>query len=187
MTMKKIALIIFLSLTIGSAFSQEIKITEPEFIGNILFVNDTIGVGVKLEQQVCSLSSKSNAASYVPFVGLAAGKSKTMSVVNGSSSPVKIEKKEKIQFIVKVANNSVDPSTIINIFKLTSEKDKRTLELASAKVIGGSKAGDIQFIPFQGKKYGESSYLIEISSLEQGEYAMTLAERRDLFHMFCIQ
>ncbi|MDR2916259.1 MAG: hypothetical protein LBV74_15780 [Tannerella sp.] len=185
--MKILVFFIGLFFSIETVFSQDVKIAEPEFIGVVLYVNDTIGTGVKLEQQTAFVTTKSNAASYVPFARVVAGKAKSKNAVNGSSSPVKIDKREKIRFIIKAANNSTDPTTIINIFKLTREKDQRTIELASAGTFGGVKTGDIEYIPFNGKKYGNSSYLIEIDAMEQGEYAITLAERRDLFHLFCIE
>lgn len=184
--MKKITILTVIIISISSLFAQEIKINEPEFTGTIIYVNDTVGDGMKLEKQTTSTSTKANAAAYVPLVGLAAGKAKSKNVVNGSTSPVKINKKENVKFIIKVASNSADPSTILNVFRLTPEKDKRTLEVASARTIGGSKSGNIEFLPFNGKKYGVSSYLIEFDKMEPGEYAMTLAENRMLFHMFCI-
>ncbi|WP_372756048.1 hypothetical protein [Labilibaculum sp.] len=187
--MKRILLIFGLTLFINFTYSQTINITESEFTGVIVYVNDTIGEGIKLEQQTISTSTRANAASFVPVVGFAAGKSKSKNIVKGSSSSVKLNNNNKLQFIVKVANNSVDPSTILNIFKLSSNRKKniRTLKIGSYNAIGGSKSGNINYIPFSAKKYGENSYLIQIDNIESGEYAMTLVERRDLFHMFCIE
>ncbi len=180
-------IIICLFFSIGMTYSQNIKITEPEFTGIILYVNDTIGEGVRLEHQTATFLTELNESVYDPNIGQTNTTATSKNIVNGNSSPIKIANRDKIQLIVKVANNNVDPVSTINIFKLKSENDRRTLELVSAKASGGSVPANIQYIPFSAKKYGTSSYLIEIRNIEQGEYAMTLPERRDIFYMFCIQ
>ena len=171
----------------SSGTNAQIKVTEPEFSGTIVFVNDSAGAGVKLEQQTASMSASANGASYVPVVGFFAGKSTAKNYVQGASSPVQIDKKEKIQFIVKVADNSVDPVSVINIFRLKSEKDMRTLEIFSGKIVSGAKVADIKFLPCNATKYGQSSYLITLENPETGEYAITLEGRRDMFHMFGVK
>lgn len=180
-------IISILFLTIGNfVYSQSIEIDEPEFAGNIVYVNDTIGQGKKLEQQTASSKASANAASYIPGARLFAGKSTYKSVVNGCCSPVVIDHKTNIRFIVKMVDNSYDPTTIINIFELKREKNKRTVELASSNTWGTTKSGDIEFVAFNGTKYGGSSYLIEIPYIESGEYAITLSDRRDFFNLFQI-
>jgi hypothetical protein len=170
----------------SSGTNAQIKVTEPEFSGTIVFVNDSVGAGVKLEQQAASMGTKASGSSYVPIVGVFSGKSTVKNYVKGASSPVQIDKKVKIQFIVKVADNSVDPVSVINIFRLNPEKDTRTIEVGSAKFASGAKT-DIKFLPFDATKYGQNSYLITLENLEAGEYAMTLASRRDMFHMFGVK
>lgn len=183
--MKNTLAVLILFSTALSSIGQTLKITEPEFSGVILFVNDTIGSGIRLEQQVCSMQTKSNGAkAFIPFANV---KVTSRNIVNGCCSTLKIDSAHKISFIVKVKDNSVDPSTLINIFKLVSEKDLRAVELSSVSTYGGAKAGEIKFYSFTGKKYGVSSYLIEINNLGRGEYAITLPERRDLFNMFSVR
>lgn len=183
--MKTLLFIIVLSSCV--CVNAQIKVAEPEFSGNIIFVNDSAGSGIKLEQQTASVSAKANGAAYVPVVGFFAGKSTVKNFVQGASSPIQIDKNPKVHFIVKVSDNAVDPITVINIFRLNTEKDKRTVELASAKIVSGAKTGDIKFLTFSGTKYGQSSYLIEIDNIESGEYAITLATRRDIFNMFGVK
>lgn len=176
--MKRIFFLTFLFLGLMIfANAQTIKINEPEFTGSIVYVNDTIGSGIPLEKQVYSIKAKA-----IYFVGI--GKATSFGVIKGKKSPVRIQKKENLQFIIKLTDNSIDPATIINIFKLTEKKDTRIVELASLTTFEGTKSNDIPYLPFVGKKYGNSSYLIEISSIETGEYAITLPTRQDLFYMF---
>jgi hypothetical protein len=186
--MKKIALLLFaLNLSISNAqinTVSDIKITEPEFSDNIVFVDKIDGSGIQLEKQTVSLSSKFNAGSLIPVVGILS-KSKYKNIIKGKSSPVKINKKSKTFFIVKVSDNSTDPTSRINVFKLKVIKDTRTLETLSSNILE-TKLNDFDYLKFIGKKYGESSYIIEIDDLEVGEYAITLENRRDLFNMFSI-
>ena len=137
-------------------YGQTINIEEPEFIGLVVYVNDTIGKGIKLEQQNAIMKSKNNAVSYVPVVGIA-GKHKTKSVVKGCCSNVIIKDKKNVQFIVSVINNTIDPSSLIDIFKLESKKDTRSVELSSISTFGGLKSNDLNYINFSAKKYGKSS------------------------------
>ena len=183
--MKKLLFITLLFSCI--ALNAQIRIEEPEFSGNVVFVNDSIGDGIKLEIQTASIKTNSNGAAYVPVVGLFAGKATSKNAIQGTASTVQIDKRTKVQFIIKVSDNSVDPVTVINIFKLKVEKNKRTLDVASASALGSSKSGDITYLPFQGKKYGKSSYLLTIENIEPGEYAITLANRRDIFNTFGIK
>lgn len=169
------------------AFGQTIKIEEPEFSGIMLYVNDSIGQGLRLEQQTASVKTRTNVAAFIPIAGAVAGKAKTKNVVNGNASNVVIFERSKVKFIVSVKDNSVDPSTIINIFKLVSEKKTRTVELASATMMGVFQSGEIAYIPFNAKKYGKSSYILTIDKMEEGEYVVTLSERSDLFNLFAIK
>jgi hypothetical protein len=184
--MKNVYLTIVLFLSANSITAQTIKVAEPEFSGNIVYVNESTGAGIKLEKQTASRTTKANGAAFVPVVGLFAGKATSKNVIQGSSSPVQIGKQPKISFIVKVSDNSIDPTTEIHIFKLNSEKETRTVELGTAKV-GSAKAGGIKYLDFNGSKYGQSSYLIEVENIETGEYAITLSKTRNIFNMFGIK
>lgn len=176
-----LALFILGCITFVSA--QKITISEPEFTGSMIYVNDTIGYGIPLEKQACSMKTKAGASLYITGVG----KVTVTSVVKGNKSSVRIAKRNNVQFIIKVKDNTIDPSTLINVFKLTEKKNSRMVELASSSTFQADKTMDINFLSFDGKKYGESSYLISIANIEQGEYAITLPERRDLFYMFGIE
>jgi len=185
--MKNIFILFFALISVISTFGQTIKIEEPEFSGVIVYVNDSIGQGTRLEQQVPYMTTKANAAMYIPYASLVAGKVKSKNVVKGRSSKVAIYQISNLKFIIRVNNNTDDPANVINIFKLTQEKETRTIELAATSVLGGSKAGEIEFLQFSAKKYGTSSYIITIDAIELGEYAITLADRRDLFNMFSVK
>ena len=53
--------------------------------------------------------------------------------------------------------------------------------------IGQSKQGDVEYIPFEARKYGDSSYLIHVNSpLEAGEYAISIRNVTDVLNCFGI-
>jgi hypothetical protein len=183
--MKKLLFIAFVFNCI--VLNAQTKIEEPEFSGNVVYVNDSIGSGIRLETQTASIKTNANGMAYVPVIGIFAGKATSKNAIQGVASSVQIDKRIKVQFIVKVSDNSIDPVTVINVFKLKVEKNKRTIDLASASALGSSKSGDIAYLTFQGKKYGKSSYLLTIDTIEPGEYAITLANRRDIFNLFGVK
>jgi hypothetical protein len=180
MKLKLISICLVSFISVVTAKAQVIKIVEPEFAGNVVFVNDSIGNGITLEKQTSFIKSNGNASLYVTGIG----KVKSSSIVKGNKSDVRINKKTNLMFIVRVTDNSIDPVSVINVFPLQQKADKRYVEVGSATTFSGTKANDIAFLQFKGKKYGTSSYLIEISNIEPGEYAITLPERRDIFSMF---
>ena len=160
---------------------QNLIIPEPEYTGNIVFVNGE--QGKPLEKQKSSIKAKAGASVYLTGIG----KVKASSVVTGVRSPIRVGQRDSLKFIVKVADNSVDPFQLVNIFKLDQNPNKNTrfIEVSSAGTFSGASANDIDFIPFEAKKYGEKSYLIQLQKqLVPGEYAITIEGSRELFNMF---
>jgi hypothetical protein len=167
----KIILCLFIS---NVAIGQTVIIKEPEFANNAVYVNDSIGDGVLLEKQECTYKVNSNAVSWVPFVGLFAGKTTSKNVFQGKESPIKISNKDKVKFIIKVLDNTDDPASLICIFKLTQDKDTRIIITSEATTFGGAESKNLKTYPFIAKKYGQSSYQIELNNLETGQYGIQL-------------
>lgn len=160
-------------------YAQDVSIAEPEFINSAIYVNGD--KSVQLEKAIPYTKSRATIASYATGVGGA----KAMSQVKGTSSPIRIKKSDNYTFIIKVYSNAVDPAGEVTIMKLTSTKKKRTYDLASIDMLGQSKEGDIDYIPFEAKKYGNSSYLLQINTpLESGEYAISLRNVTDVLNCF---
>lgn len=173
-----VSVALLLSLNV---FGQNTTIPEPEYTGNIVFIED--GQSKPLEKQKASTKAKAGASMYIVGVG----KVKASNVVTGVRSPVRVPKKDSIQFIVRVFDNNVDPFELINIFKLEQNpnKNNRFIEISSVGTFSGASSNDISFIPFQAKKYGEKSFLVQIDKqLVPGEYAITLEGTRETFNMF---
>jgi len=182
---KHITLFLTFAFIVFLADAQNIKIKEPEFIGNVVFVNDSIGDGLPLEFQQGNLKMKSNGVSFIPGANLIAGKTSMKYYVNGISSPVVLLKKENLYFIVRASSNDFDPIATIKIFKMTITKKSRTIEVVSMSSMGRQNDPTITLVTFKGKKYGVNSYIIEISTIEPGEYAISTIEGN--FYMFAIK
>ena len=161
-------------------FSQEITIAEPEFTGIILLVRGSDS-GEQLEKQKAASASKADIGAALFGVS----KAKGMNTIDGLQSPVRVESGENVKFIARVKENDRDPVEVINIFRMEQDlkKERRTIVTGTVN-FNQSTASDIDFIPFQAKKYGQNSYLIEVTGLSPGEYTLTLDGSRDVFNLF---
>lgn len=164
------------------SFSQEISVPEPEFTGIVLLVKPD-GQAEQLEKQKAASASRADIGAALFGVS----KAKGMNMVSGVQSPVRNAASEKLAFIVRVKENDRDPVEVINLFRMEVDlkKERRTIVTGTVN-FNQTTAADIEFIPFHASKYGQSSYLVEVSDLPPGEYALTLDGSRDVFNLFGI-
>jgi hypothetical protein len=127
---------------------QTIKVKEPEFSGTAIFVNDTIGDGILLEQQTATM-------------GKVKLRSKETSLeVNSYCSPVFADSINS-QFIVRVSDNSIKPDDVISVVKMNIENSKRSWKFSKPETV-----------EFKATKYGTSSYLLIVPKLTIGQYGI---------------
>ena len=175
----KIIIASLIILAWSGLHAQEVVIPEPEFTGQVLYVASA-DEGVDLEKQRAGGEQTRDKSSQL--VGI--GTSSIKNFVSGRTSYVRVNGNEPIRFIVRVENNGRDPREIINIFQLDREENRRSIAVTKSGTFSGSTSA-IQFLEFKGKKYGESSYLVELSGeVREGEYALTLDGTRDMFNLF---
>ena len=124
---------------------KNIRITEPEFSGTTVFVNDTIGSGVLLEQQTATMEEGIVTLKYAVKVCCSTVFADTINS----------------QFIVRVSDNSIKPYDVISIVKMNIENSKRSWKFSKPETV-----------EFKAKKYGTSSYLITVPKLTIGQYAI---------------
>ena len=146
--MKRYLLILsFLLFSIAQANCQKeknIRIAEPEFSGIAVFVNDTIGTGVLLEQQTAKL-----------------GGVITLKYLLKNCCSTVFADTINSQFIVRVSDNSMNPFDEISIIKMKIENSKRTWVFAKPETI-----------EFKAIKYAASSYLITVPRFAPGQYGI---------------
>jgi len=127
---------------------RNIRISEPEFSGTAVFVNDTIGSGILLEQQTATM-------------GKVKLRSKETSLeVNYCCSTIFADTINS-EFIVRVQDNSINPYDMLSIVKTKIENNKRTWKFSNPETI-----------EFKAKKYGGNSYLITIPKFAVGQYGI---------------
>jgi hypothetical protein len=123
---------------------RNIRIAEPEFSGTTVFVNDTIGDGVLLEQQTATME----------------GMVTLKYAVKSCCSTVSVDSVNS-QFIVRVPDNSISPYDILSIVKTEIKNNRRTWIFSKPEIV-----------EFKAKKYGINSYLITVPKFALGQYAI---------------
>jgi hypothetical protein len=179
--MKTLILILSFAFMLGFQ-QQEITIEEPDFTGIVVMVKSNSS-GEQLEKQKAASASKADIGAALFGVS----KAKGMNMVNGIESPVRAGSETPLKFIVRVKENDRDPAEVINIFRLEQDLKKERRTIVTGTVNFNQTTGlNIDFIPFEASRYGQSSYLIELPEVAPGEYAITLDGSRDVFNLFGI-
>jgi hypothetical protein len=105
------------------------------------------------------------------------GKVKSRLTIDGNKSLSSIKASRTARLILRAKDNTTDPNSFINIFKFDIYKNKeRRYQLAEAGTLSASKTSNLASIDFKAKKYGESSYLIQLEDLEPGEYGIIIGD-----------
>ena len=147
--MKRNLLILsFLLFSVSLLNGQTIKVKEPEFSGTAIFVNDTIGEGILLEQQTATM-------------GKVKLRSKETSLEVNSCCSTVFADSINSQFIVRVSDNSIKPDDVISVVKMNIENSKRSWKFSKPETV-----------EFKASKYGTSSYLITVPKLPIGQYGI---------------
>ncbi len=139
-----LAILLFSTTLANCQKEKKIRITEPEFSGTAVFVNDTIGKGILLEQQTATMEG---------IVTLKYAVKYCCSTVFADTI--------NSDFIVRVSDNSINPFEVISIVKMKIENAKRTWKFSKPEAV-----------EFKAKKYGMSSYLISVPKFTLGQYAI---------------
>ena len=152
---------------IAMPFFGHAQVNEPEFIGDAFILgadNQCIPLDKALASYTQGMSFKSNSWNALSLV------------VNGAKANTRIQSGQTITIIVKADNNSYDPLSCVTIYRLASKSKKRSVLIASEGdgVITKSKTHSKDLLYFNGKKYGSSSYLIQLNNVEPGEYGILL-------------
>ena len=162
---KIILIFVFFSTISITSFAQ---ITEPEFIGDAIWVNGN--ESKHLSQEMGSYKS-----------GMSILKNSwnllTLELPN-KESKIRFPNETRLSFIVKCIENSSNPISIIKILKLDSKRKKRSVEISqdnSGDWMKKSKTNTKNDVTFKGEKYGESSYLVQLKDIEPGEYGIIVS------------
>ncbi len=161
-----------LPLTIFCLFSINMiaqEIQEPEFVGETILVRSD-NTTTQLEKNLTQ--NRTVASTGLILTGI--GKVRTQIQIDGCCSSTLVNKNSEVKLIVRNVDNQTDPLSIIKIFKFEQKKKYRRAELSSISSLGSSKSNNLDYIPFTGKKFATSSYVLKINNLEPGEYGITI-------------
>ena len=117
--------------------------------------------------------SVANAAGTVS--GLA-GSSGMDIVFKGGSSSYVVKSGQDVRLLIKGEKNDTDPMDSYRIVRFKTSKKERRIQWIEfeSSLIGTNETKNAGYIQFEGRKYGEQSYLLHIpaSELEEGEYGI---------------
>lgn len=166
-------------------FGANAQIKEPSFIGEAVLVlpdSTTRKLDKEFAQYRSGISWSTNAWD-ATFLKIESGKAN-----------VRLPKGSTATFIVKAADNESDPMSIISIYKFNAKKNKREtmVHRSNAGTTGSSYNVTKNLLPFSGDRFGDKSYIIELSNLEPGEYGIVvrnpnaLDEKRTIVACFAV-
>lgn len=160
--MKKVHFLFYILTLISTILTAQV--TEPEFIGEVLLLNEDSSL-TKLDKEIGDLVSGISWSTN-------SWDALTLEVI-GNKSQLRLQLKS-LQLIVRAVDNNSDPLSIISIYKFKTKKKKRKVLLSenNSGTLLKSKTHSENIIRFSGKKYGDASYIIQLTDLEIGEYGI---------------
>ena len=144
------------------------KVQEPEYLGTFFLVDSDTGNLIPLERLPGESKIK------VKAMGFGGGEGSIE--FKGEKSSVRFKEGQKLEFVVLVSSQQIDPHTVIQFFSLESKKGKRRLLMAKAGFIGtsGKSVTSERAVAFNVAKYGTSSFrIIPAQPLPPGEYTLS--------------
>lgn len=123
------------------------------------------------------MTTASGVGSAASAVNGLAGSSGMDIIFKGGKSTYKIkDSSDGIRLLVKGENNEYDPMDCYRIVRFNASKKERRIQWMEIEpaLLGSKDAEKAGYIQFDGHKYGEQSYILEIpaSELKSGEYGI---------------
>lgn len=157
----KSSFLLLMSLFFYLNSNAQTSTPEPDFIGEVLSI-PTDGESIMLEKVSAQVKVKDQ------LMGL-----EKKIYVQGKKSSVRF-KKGRLQLIVRAVDNNTDPMSIVRVFKFSVERTRKATVAKQNEITGNISENHFKLVPFTGKKYGTSSYLLTINNIEEGEYGITI-------------
>lgn len=157
-------------------FSTNAQQFEPEMVGDVCVLeisNDT--VLIPTEKAIPQIKTAASAGKIL--VGI--GNVRSKAVIKGAKSPTQIQAEGPVSIVVKCQDNSSDPTAFIQLVKLEEKKKDRRAELANVNWLGSVTEGNMEYVGFRSKRYGESSYILTFPAME-GEYGVRILNPNDV-------
>ena len=127
--------------------------------------------GVRMTGTALSVGSAADAVS-----GLAGSAGMDIVFSGGHSRYVTNNTGQDVRLLVKGNNNATDPMDCYRIVRFSTSKKERRIQWMEFEpsLIGSEDTKKAGYVPFEGHKYGEQSYILTIpaSEIEKGEYGI---------------
>lgn len=143
---------------------QTAFIPEPEFYGEAFICNFDNNTYIKAEKAIGQIKTRDQ------FWG-----PETKLYVKPARSSVRV-RKGNIKIVLKVADTNEDPYSFIRVSKFSTDITRklslaRQNELTGETILGGRNK---QELAFDVQKYGTSSFLLNLTITEPGEYCISI-------------
>lgn len=159
------------------AVGQEVKkVQEPEFLGTYFALEPGTGGLIRLERQT--------AGSKTEVHGLGWGGASSSIEIRGEKSPVRFREGQKLEFVVLVSSQQVDPHGMVEFFFLEPDDGKRKILAVKVGSLGSSTESTIgaAAVAFDASKYGASSFRVTPTDLlPPGEYGLSAQGSKEAF------
>ncbi|MCM1301847.1 MAG: hypothetical protein NC250_03280 [Alistipes senegalensis] len=142
---------------------------EPDFEGEVMGIFPD-GSAKKLEKHNVQIRTGSS----VYVAGFAVNKAKIKVIVDGSSAGVRFQAGEPLSLVVRAKDNKADPMSIVRVFRMKANKKQRSAVIAAAGTFTVT-SNQMDYLPFEAKKYGESSYQLTFAQTPAGEYGIIVS------------
>lgn len=163
--MKKLLFFAILITFSLSGFAQKF---EPEWVGEVSILKiDGDTLSIPTEKSIPQVKTSASAGRLI--VGI--GNVRRKAVIKNGRSTTQIQPNDVITLVVRCMDNASDPTSFIQVVKFEEKKKERKTELANVNWLGNVSEGNMNFIPFTGKRYGNSSYILTFEAPE-GEYGV---------------
>ncbi len=149
-----------------NSMSQSI-LKEAEFIGDVRIVNAD-STTTNLEKNNVGLITKATGSK----IWWGIGSSRAFIKVPGKYSSSRFPEETKLQFIVRVADNNLDPMSVVSIFPFVIKGKDRRAEFGHVNNYLGNSSSGLKRLDYEAKKFGEHSYIITLTTIKPGEYGI---------------
>jgi hypothetical protein len=159
----------------GLALAQKAA-PEPEYENVAEFLDQTAGALKPLERQTLAVVARTKLGGI--------GGMTTSATVPGTQSPVRFAADQKLEFVARAVSQSVDPNSIIALFRFDVAKDMRKVDTVRVGSAFGGKAKSSaaqSMVAIDAVKYGTSSFKITPAQpLAPGEYMIQVVNPNSL-------
>lgn len=159
---------LYLITSLLGPVSIKAQVIEPDFVGEAFCLKND-GATISLNKEI---------ADYTSGMSFSSNSFNALSIeIRDGKARTRFSASEQLKLVVRAADNNSDPLTIITIYKFKAKSNKRTVVIGedNSGTVMKSKTSSKDMIRFDGKKFGTSSYLIELNNLKPGEYGIIVS------------